>query len=214
MRYTFAITTDFSNEKQLNEVIESIRQMQLTYEFFEEFDHEILVIGGKEKEDDEEVRYIYFDESEKPGWVTRKKNILVQEAKFENIVLMHDYFLFDEKWLEAYERFGDDWEICSNPQLLFNGKRHFTDWVTWDSPIYPRYTALPYDEWSMTKYMYQSGGYMVVKKYVLNENPFNENLVWGQADDVEWSLRVRDRYKWVCNPNAIVRHNKVHRDAE
>jgi hypothetical protein len=60
--------------------------------------------------------------------------------------------------------------------------------------------------------MYQSGGYMLVKKQLMIDNPFNEELTWGQADDVEWSLRVRDKYKWICNGDAVVKHNKKHRD--
>ena len=207
MNITFAITTDYSNMEQLYEVFASIRDLNVP-------NYEILVIGGKHFYDDPDIRYIHFDESEKNGWVTRKKNILCQEAKYENIVLMHDYYVFDKDWYKAYLEFGDDWDVCSNAQLLQNGKRHFTDWVTWDCPLYPRYAALPYDEWSLTHYMYQSGGYMLVKKQVMLDNPFNEELTWGQADDVEWSLRIRTKYKMKCNGKAIVKHNKRHRDCE
>jgi hypothetical protein len=62
--------------------------------------------------------------------------------------------------------------------------------------------------------MYQSGGFVVAKTQLIIDNPFNEQLSWGQADDVEWSLRVRHRYKYVCNSKSAVRHNKVHRDAK
>ena len=205
MNFTFAITTDYTNENQLAEVIQSIRNLFIP-------NYEILVIGNKEKENDYDVRYILFDESEKDKWITRKKNILCQEAQYENIVLMHDYYVFDKNWYKSYLEFGNDWDICSNRQLLQNGKRHFTDWVTWDCPLYPRYTSLPYDEWNLTRHMYQSGGYMLVKKPLMMIEPFNESLAWGEADDVEWSLRVRDIYKWVCNGSAIVQHNKKHRD--
>lgn len=206
MRFTFAITTDYSNENQLEEAFRSILALNIP-------EFEVLYIGpGEHKSDFDNVRYINFDETQKERWVTRKKNILCQEAKYENIVLMHDYYVFDENWYNAYLKFGDDWDICSNAQLLLNGKRHFTDWVTWDCPLYPRYTSLPYDEWALTNYMYQSGGYMLVKKQLMLDNPFNEELTWGQADDVEWSLRVRHKYKWVCNGDAIVKHNKKHRD--
>jgi hypothetical protein len=127
---------------------------------------------------------------------------------------MHDYFLFDDNWYNSFVEFGNEWDICSNQQLLINGKRHFTDWVTWDDPVFPRYTSLSYDDWSRTQHMYMSGGYFIVKKHVVMDNPFNESLMHGQAEDVEWSLRVRDKYRMVCNGNAIVQHNKVHRDAK
>ena len=207
MNFTFGITTDYSNPQQIKEVVDSIHQLNIP-------EYEILIIGGK-GEDELHVKHISFDENQKPGWTTRKKNILVQTAQYENVVLMHDYFLFDKDWYANMEQFSKDvsWDICSCQQILINGKRHFTDWVVWDDPIFPRYSCLPYDEWTRTPYMYISGGFMMAKKYVFIDNPFNEELVHGQAEDVEWSLRVRNKYRIVCNGAAIVRHNKVHRDA-
>jgi hypothetical protein len=53
---------------------------------------------------------------------------------------------------------------------------------------------------------------MLVKKQVMLDNPFNEELSWGDADDVDWSLRTRHKYRYVCNGSAVVKHNKKHRD--
>lgn len=207
MNFSFCITTDYKNINQLNEVIESIHNLNIP-------NYEINVIGGKDSYEDKYVSYIYFNENEKPGWVTRKKNILAKYSKYDNLVFLHDYYLFDSEWYKSYLYFDKDWDICSNQQLLITGKRHFTDWVVWDDPLFPRYTCLPYDEWSRTQYMYMSGGYFLVKKQVVIDNPFNEDLMHGDAEDVEWSLRVRNRYVMKCNGNAIVRHNKWHRDAK
>ena len=51
---------------------------------------------------------------------------------------------------------------------------------------------------------------MVVKKDTMRRFPLNENLVHGQAEDTEWSKRIREQCRWVCNGNSIARHNKVH----
>ena len=160
-----------------------------------------------------DTEYVYFNEEEKPKWVTRKKNILASNAKYENVVIFHDYFLFDLEWYNNFLVFGDDWDVCSNKQLLITGNRHFTDWVTWDHPTLPKWSSVDYDDWSQTKYMYQSGGYMLVKKDFLLNIPFEQNRLWGTAEDVEWSLRMRDTANWKCNKLSTVRHNKVHRDA-
>lgn len=209
MNYSFCITTDYSNEQQLQEVIQSIKDLNIpTYE--------ILVIGGRESSSDGNVTYIHFDETQKQGWTTKKKNVLVENAKYDNVVLMHDYYVFDKDWYKNMVEFSKavPWEICSCRQLLINDKRHFTDWVVWDDPIFPRYSCLPYDEWTRAPFMYISGGFMMAKRNVFVDNPFNENLLHGQAEDVEWSLRVRTKYKMVCNGGSIVKHNKVHRDAK
>lgn len=207
MKFSFAILTKYENEKQLKEVIDSIHNLSIP-------EYEILTIGGKEKKDKKNERYIFFDETQKDGWVTKKKNILANESKHQNMVLMHDYFVFDKDWYKNFLEFGNDWDICSCQQLLINDKRHFTDWVVWDSPFLPRYTSLRHDDWSHVWYMYQSGGFTIAKTQLIRDNPFNEELLWGQADDVEWSLRVRRKYKYVCNGNSIVKHNKSHRDAK
>lgn len=213
MKITFGITTDYTSIDRLKEVIQSIVDLNIP-------EYEILIIGDKEHltfdRISNNVRCILFDETIKPDWTTRKKNILCQEAQYENIVLMHDYYVFDKDWYNNMKQFTENvwWDICSCQQILTNGKRHFTDWVTWDDPIFPRYSALPYDEWTRAPFMYISGGFFLVKKQVALDNPFNEELIHGQAEDVEWSLRVRDKYRIVCNGAAIVQHNKVHRDAK
>lgn len=209
MRYTFGITTDYKNKDQLFEVFESIEEMGIP-------DYEILVVGGEQPYDTGHIKYIHFDEEQKPGWTTRKKNIIAEQAKYENVVLMHDYYVFDKNWYKNMVDFSMKvpWDICSCQQLLITGKRHFTDWVVWDDPIFPRYSALPYDEWTRVPFMYISGGFIQAKKQVLIDNPFNEELVHGQAEDVEWSLRIRNKYRIVCNGGSIVKHNKWHRDAK
>ena len=209
MRYTFGITTDYKDKDQLIEVFKSIEALNIP-------EYEILVVGGEKPQDTDICKFIQFDESQKPGWTTRKKNIIAETAQYENVVLMHDYYVFDKDWYKNMVEFSEtvNWDICSCQQLLITGKRHFTDWVVWDDPIFPRYAALPYDEWTRVPFMYISGGFIQTKKQILIDNPFNEELVHGQAEDVEWSLRVRNKYRIVCNGSAIVKHNKWHRDAK
>ena len=206
MNFTFAITTDYSDRGRIDEVVRSIRCLLIpTYE--------ILLIGSEPAGTNGDVRRIYFDDAANPGWITRKKNILCQEAQYENIVLMHDYYVFDRGWYESYRRFGENWDICSNAQHLITGQRHFTDWVMWDHPVIPRYTPMDYDDWDLIRCMYISGGYYLLKKAIALKYPLNESMGWGSAEDIEWSLRVRDHCEIVCNGSAIVRHNKRHRDA-
>ena len=203
MKFSFGILTLYENTQQIQEVIDSIKKLKIP-------EYEILLIGPK---NEQFKNTIEFDENQKQGWITRKKNVLVDSCKYDNVVVMHDYYTFDKDWYKNFIKFGDDWDVCSNAQLLINDKRHFTDWVTWDSPIFPRYTAMSYDDWSHTLCMYQSGGYMIVKKDFYKKFPMNEDMTWGTAEDVEWSLRMRTSAKWKCNGKSIVKHNKAHRDA-
>lgn len=204
--FTFGITTDGAAPARIEEILQSIRSLKIPR-------YEVLIIGANGLPADD-VRYVPFDETQKTMWITRKKNLLAQEATYENVVIFHDYYVFDKEWYTQYVAFGNEWDVCSNAQLLLNKKRHFTDWVTWDSPRLPRYTPMRYDDWSHTDYMYQSGGYMLVKKDFMKECPMDETMGWGNAEDVEWSLRMRKIARWKCNRHSIVRHNKVHRDCD
>ena len=205
MNITFGITTDYSDMKRLDEVINSINFLNIP-------NYEILIIGGKKINSYGVVNYIEFDESHKSSWITKKKNILVQEAKYDNVVLFHDYFVFNLTWYQNFLKFGEDWDVCCNEILLANGKRWGGDWLTWDDPIYSKYTPLHYDDWTRTKYMYVAGSYFIVKKQLALKEPLNENLKWGNAEDVEWSLRIRDKCIMKCNGKSSVKHNKIHRD--
>ena len=63
---------------------------------------------------------------------------------------------------------------------------------------------IPYTVKHLSKYMYISGSYWVAKKYVMMEFPLNENLTWGQGEDVLWSKQVREKYEFNMNTNSSV----------
>ena len=204
MDFTFGIITSYDDLQRLSDVIDSIKNLKIP-------NYEILVMGNDDYLPTEDTTYVNMASEQQ--FVTNKKNKIAEMAKYQNLVLIHDYYVFDKDWYQGYLNFGDNWDVCSNPQYLINGNRHFTDWVTWDHPILPKWTSIDYDDWSQTRYMYQSGGYMLVKKDFLLKIPFEQNRLWGTAEDVEWSLRMRDSAIWKCNKLSVVRHNKVHRDA-
>jgi len=205
VKFTFGISTTYSDMGKLKESINSILAQNIP-----DNDFEILVIGSKKLDPEGKINYIQFDESKRKGWITRKKNILAEEAKFENVVICNDYFIFKEGFYQNYIEFGEDWEVCSNPQLYINGQRVFHDWCTFDHPNYPWGTMVDYDDWNHVQYQFQAGGYVLVKKETMRKYPFNEKLLWGQEEDVEWSKRIRTTCKYICNPKSIVQHNKHH----
>ena len=53
--------------------------------------------------------------------------------------------------------------------------------------------------------MYISGAYWVAKKSVMEQEPLNENLCWGESEDVEWSYRIRQNYRYKMNPYTSVK---------
>ncbi len=207
MKLTFGICSTYENIPQLSEVVESIRALNIPK-------YEILIAGvkphGLTLPTFPNTWHLAVD-----GWLPQKKNTIAKVAQYDTLVLLHDYYLFDPMWYKSYsERTGisERFDICSNPQYLIDGTRHATDWITWDHPTLGRYWSLPYDDWSNTKYQYISGGFFIVRRQFLVENPLNESMPPGSPEDVEWSLRVREKAYIKCNPFTWVKHNKRHRD--
>tara|TARA_R110002012_G_scaffold234930_1_gene408617 strand:- start:21851 stop:22549 length:699 start_codon:yes stop_codon:yes gene_type:complete len=222
MKFTFGIITsgDISHK-----VIDSIYNQQIP-------EFEIVVVGGKslwvkgkdypEWMEDKNIIHIPFDETIKKGWITKKKNLITQQAKYENIVFMHDYIYLEDNWYEGFQDFGEDWDICMNIIYNSDGTR-FRDWVVYDDPDlnwpgggYPQIHGnkghqmiLPSYDYNKYQYMTISGTYWVAKQNIMKKHPLNENLLWGQGEDAEWSKRVLNQYKYKMNQLSSVKSLKM-----
>jgi hypothetical protein len=180
-------------------------------------DYELLLVGQRSKEvidilQDKanmgvRIVFVDFDESQKPAWITRKKNIISHVASNENICYMHDYVGLCKGWYKGYQSFGDKWDVCMNCVRTNEGIR-FRDWILstawWGGPEF-----LPYENASRTKEMYISGSYWCAKKKFMIDNPLDERRGWGQGEDVEWSFRCRNFWNYKMNSNSSVRFLKA-----
>jgi hypothetical protein len=204
MDFSFGIITDGNSDLNLLIIINSIYQQNI-----ENF--EIIIIGNSKIKKNDKINIINFDESLRSSWITKKKNIISENAKYENIVFLHDYVIFDENWYKGFLKFGNNWNICMNVIKNKDGNR-FRDWSLWyedainlfDKIKETRELLLPYDVFNLSHIMYISGTYWVVKKEIMKEFPLNENLIWGESEDVEWSKRVRQKYNFSMNDKSTV----------
>lgn len=217
MNFTFGIITDGSQDDRVRDIIASINALRIPDSY------EILIVNPTTELtitlDKKVLRRIPFADDKPLGWITRKKNVIAQEAMYENIVFLHDYVKFEAGWYDWWADFGGDWDIAMNVIENADGSR-FRDWCFWDKPNCPntirepwcpegitfegRPQLAPYDA-TNTQHMYVSGTYFLAKKQFMLDNPLNENLFWGQGEDVEHSLRVRDTWKYRMNVNSRVR---------
>ena len=121
---------------------------------------------------------------------------------------MHDYIELKPDWHQGYVDLGNNFNVCINPIYNQNYSR-FRDWTLWAEDAEPivknREFLLPYDETTLSKWMYISGAYFVAKKDFMTSYPLNENLLWGESEDVEWSKRVRNITNFSINQKSSVR---------
>jgi len=209
MKFTFGIITFDDQEERVSHIIEDIKEYS--------DDSEIIVVGGSNQYDPD-IKHVRFDESVNSGWITRKKNIVTEIASNQNIVYAHDYYTINTTWQDGWDSFGNEWDVCMNVIKNVDGSR-FRDWCAWDDPelcyFKQFFTGLqsdkeghfaclaPYD-YTKTKYMYISGGYWVAKKETMEKYPLDEKLMANQAEDVEWSKRMRPSCNYVLNKNVVI----------
>jgi glycosyltransferase involved in cell wall biosynthesis len=210
MEFTFGIITSDHTAQHLISVINQIKAE------VPEDKREIIVVGGIDPKI-EGVIHIAFDESQKPMWITRKKNLVTQHSTKENIVYLHDYIGFESGWYEGQLKKGNDFSIRMDRIINFDGTR-FRDWSLWPhnggeiDSIVGHECLLPYHIAELSKFMYISGTYWIAKRSVMLKHPLNEELVWGQGEDVEWSKIVRQEYDFQMNEHSAVRILKPGKD--
>lgn len=206
MKFTFGIITNGESRANLDIVLSSIEYLQIPDE-----NYEVIIVGGNKDyiSDNGLLKIISFDETKKKAWITRKKNIITENAKFDNIVYMHDYIIFSKDWYDGFKKFGNRFDLCMTPIQNADGTR-FRDWTLWPHDITSDGSAnlnalLPYDVTDLSKYMYFSGAYWIAKKKVMQEFSLDETLSWGESEDIKWSKQVRKKYNFKLNPYSSVK---------
>lgn len=230
--WSFCIVTAPGNNSVLEQCVENI-----LVEFRGRSDFEVIVVGNlgiKERFGGAPIRDVHFDEEVfSPSWrnlriarkskswrrliyrtgaISHKKNLAARESRYNKLCIMHDYVGLLPGWRAGFEAFGSDWDVAMTIIRNADGTRH-RDWMCWNHPHLAsdpgRIEAclMPYDVY--TKYMYISGTYFCVKRDFFLRNPLSEKLFWGEGEDVEWSLRVRELTRFRMNINSTVRYLKL-----
>lgn len=205
MDFSFGIVTDGSNDIFLESLIESIVYQNIK-------NYEIIIVGNT-KITNSNIKVIPFDESIRPGWITRKKNIITDLAKYENIVVLHDYFILDPNWYNGFCQYGNDFDICVNKVLTKDGRR-FRDYciAPFGPNWFPKKRLLPYDyklDYNRNRLCYISGGFYIIKKNIALKFPFNEKLAHNLGEDIFLFNNLTDNNIIIkANPNSIVKMQK------
>ena len=202
MNFTFGIISGKERPGDIDKIIDSIEQIKnLTKNRYE-----ILIIGGNQTPYRLNTKMIEFEDHPRGMWITKQKNIIAKEAQFENIVFLHDYITFDSDWYWGFQLFGfhTTFDVCMTPMLNVDGTR-YRDWVWLNSLSEGPPRWVRYSDNSLTRQMYISGAYWIAKKQFMLDNPLDENRMWGESEDVEWSFRCRDTWNYKLNPYSIVK---------
>ena len=106
MKFTFGIITknknNFGNDdpsssekNNIMKCIESINNLEIP-------EYEIIIVGGENIYNQDNIIHFEFDDTINPLWITAKKNIITKNAKYDNIVFTHDYVEFLSDWYDGF----------------------------------------------------------------------------------------------------------------
>ena len=135
MSITFGFITDGKNDELLMQGIHSAINSGID-------DFEVIVIGNSTIQHPG-VRIINFNESDKIGWITRKKNLVAKESTKEILVILHDYLELGELWNQTNIQvlLSSSWDVAVCRIENLDGTR-FRDWLIW--PFSNRLLKLPF----------------------------------------------------------------------
>lgn len=214
-----------NDNNYLLEVVNSIYELKIPTNLFE-----IIIIGennNKKSFSFDNLKIIYFDETIKKGWITRKKNIIFEEAKYNNIIIVHDYIKFNKDWYNGFLKFDSDWDVAM-VKILNKDNTRWRDWLMWPhcgrdyihkyriahNGVLLAPNRLDYKDNRYTNTdMYISGSVIIGKKNFLIDNKLDESLCWGQGEDCEWSARCRKNWKYKMNSNSTLNLLKMGEDS-
>lgn len=189
--FSFGVITNGHKLENLKSFIDSV--LNITTDESEQI--EIIVCGPNNIENEiknhcSTIKFINEPDAFKSiGWITKKKNMIVEACENENLIIAHDRYIFPDNFIKNFKIFGQDYSVLVCKQELEN-KTRIPDWVTigsewgWTTP-----GILKYGDWS--NYTFINGGIIIAKSNVLKKSPWNELLFWNQAEDVELTRTLR-----------------------
>lgn len=197
MEFSFVILSEGRDQDRIQSIINSIDSNNIPTDKYE------IIIVGDCNLAGPNITIIPDPKGVKPGWITRAKNLGTKAAKFDRIVYLHSYIALSPDWYQGFLAFGDDWDVCMNPMLTRTGARYRDyAWMGTGDEGGSWYWK-SYHEPAGTKW-HISGAYWVAKKVFMEKFPLDENLYWGEAEDIVWSDQIRNTVNYRCNANSIV----------
>jgi len=189
--WSFGIVSDGRKNDRILAIINQIKKFSVP-------NFEIIICGPPPSSDlPEFVRILedndlYFD-SRIP--ISKKKNRIIENAKYNNLVLFHDRFSFPEDWYENILEQGNYFDgFCIRIVDEDTKKHRVQDWISTSlyhfehEKLFHDKGGVSYDRWVPNWNV--NGGFMIIKKHLISRVNLNPFLHWGEAEDGDLCRRL------------------------
>ncbi|GAB7528563.1 hypothetical protein PS3A_09720 [Pseudomonas sp. 3A(2025)] len=213
--WTFGIPVGAEDATILNAIVQRILEIDLPHK-------EILLCGrpGSNFAYFNEVRIVGEDIPAPPVQICKKKNRLAQEARYSNLVILHDRVFLPRHFGEMVRRFGPRYPLMTLQSMFFDNRlsfhpRRYSDCCVAMGEVAQglqglhrtrgqsvmiapaifsdvERTGLPYaNPMRYSKDLtYPTGSLYICRKEVWNAWPLDEALYWSEYEDVEHGIRA------------------------
>lgn len=213
--WTFGIPVGPEDATVLNAIVKRILEIDIP-------NKEIVLCGrpGANFAYFDQVRIVGEDITAPPVQICKKKNRLAQEAKYNNLVILHDRVFLPKHFGEMVRRFGPRYPFMTLQSMFFDNRlsmnpRRYSDYgmamseigqglkglhrrsgeaVTIAPAVFAEVERTGFCFASPMRYnidaSYPTGSMYICRKEVWNSNPLDESLLWVEFEDVEQGLRL------------------------
>lgn len=130
-----------------------------------------------------------IDDSEfkKTNLIAAKKNLLISNAKNENLLLLHDRYEIAPDFFESFKNFGYDFGIAVPNQIIKETNINYPGLLNSQEGNFGYIDSHIFED-----SYFVNGGCIALKREIALNVKLNPFLSWGEQEDVEWSKRLRD----------------------
>lgn len=197
-KWSFGIITNGSKIDQINKLIKSIEEQKIP-------EYEIIICGPHPKSGNLKIlEDIKNTDTRAP--INRKKNKIISNCSFENIVILHDRFIIPKNWYSNMVKYGNYFEILQMPNKDLEG-RNVNDWPTFrGDPHGIKFRINKGNDFGVfSKEVYIPGGSYIGKKWIFQKFKLNNLLHWDELEDVIFSrLLVLNGVYFYFDPNNFL----------
>jgi len=184
--WSFGLVSNGESIQKLNTIIRQIEAFNIPK-------YEILICGPSEKLSSLRVKVLddkdLYSDARIP--ISRKKNRIVDAAKYNNLLLIHDRISFDNNWYNEISKLDSNFDVLCMP-ILDDERRVYrvNDWIK-AGDLYD-YTVegglMDYSDFSTDLYL--NGGVICIKRHIYLDIRIRPFLNWGEMEDVDFSRRL------------------------
>lgn len=156
--------------------------------------YEIVIVGNNINQFSD-LDATLVEDNEHIEFLGKRRNIATNSTKGDILVHFDDDMIFPPDWVDNFKKYNlknKDWEILGNKILLPDGKRH------WDRATYlPIHQMVDYDYESDSDVFYQTGGFCVAKRTLLEQVCWDDRLPFYAMfkgfkynEDIDFALRL------------------------